>query len=250
MQKKTRFVINVGDTPRTVFSVYETRTGDLNLHITSGGRVYSAPTLGELIAVCDESGFEECEKHISVHVSGRSPDVNVIKRTQNFPDREETLCQVTTGIKQDNLFVPVLFRICGDLSRERYQLPEDCPDTLESLGCYDPREGQLRFMAVCSRRGTAFPKDEEHPSNLRHVDFRNFTLTVIWSYLNKPSHQQAIDFFLSTKKETGVIRGFHWFEIYNLYTDLYMNHAQEYLRTCDDAEHQRPFNQSSAAMEG
>jgi hypothetical protein len=35
---KTRFVINVGGSPRTAFAVHETQGGDLNIHITSGGR--------------------------------------------------------------------------------------------------------------------------------------------------------------------------------------------------------------------
>jgi hypothetical protein len=186
------------------------------------------------VAICDESEFEECEKHISVHASMKSKAVNVIKRTQTFPNRTENVCQVTTGIKQDNLFVPVLFRVCGDLSRDRFQLPAKCADRLEPLGAYEPSQGQLRFMAVCSRRGTSFPMDEEHPSSMKGVDFENFTLTVIWSYLNKPSHPQAIDFFLSTKAETGPVRGLQWFEIYNLYTDLNMIHAQEYLKIYDN----------------
>ena len=231
---KTRFVIDVGNSPRTVFSVHETRGGDLNIHITSGGRAYSAATLGELVAVCDDSKAEDCEKHISVHASKKSATVNVIKRTQTFPNRAESLCQVTTGIKQDDLFVPVLFRISGDLSRDRYQLPVRCVDRLESLGAYEPSQGQLRFMVVCSRRGTSFPQDEEHPSNMKEVNFDNFTLTVLWSYLNRSSHPQAIDFFLSTNKEAGPVRGLQWFEIYNVYTDLYMAHAQEYFRIYGD----------------
>ncbi|WP_432731291.1 hypothetical protein [Variovorax sp. W6] len=231
---KTRFVIEVEDSPRTMFSVHETRGGDLNIHITGGGRAYSAATLGELVAICDESKAEFCEKHISVHASKKSASVNVIKRTQTFPNREVTECQVTTGIKQDDLFVPVLFRVCGDLSRDRYQLPARCNDRLEPLGRYDPIEGQLRFMVVCSRRGTSFPKDDEHPSNVKEVKFDGYTLTVIWSFLDRASHPQAVDFFLSTNKETGPIRGLQWFEIYNVYTDLYMAHAQEYFRIYGD----------------
>lgn len=201
-----RFIINVNETPRTVLGVSEQKSGDLNIHITSGGRDYSGKTLNDLVAVSDESAFEGCEKHISVHTSSKSLSVNVIKRTQVFIDRVEDSCQVTTGIKQDNLFVPVLFRVCGDLSRERYALPEPCNDELVSLGQYNPSQGQLRFMAVCSRPGTSFPKDEEHPTNLLEFQFSNFTLTVVWSYLNKSSHPHAIDFFLGTKRETGPIR--------------------------------------------
>lgn len=231
---RSRIVIDVNGTPRTVFSVSEQKSGDLNIHITSGGRAYTGETLNDLVAISDESDFEEYEMHFSVHTSPKSLSVNVIKRTQTFLDRVQDGCQVTTGIKQDNLFVPVLFRVCGDLSRERYLLPTPCSDTLIPIGQYQPNKDQLRFMAVCSRRGTSFPKDDEHPSNLLEVHFSNFTLTVIWSYLNKPSHPHAIDFFLGTKVETGPIRGLHWFEIYNLYTDLYMKHAEEYFRVYGD----------------
>ncbi len=231
---RVRFVIDVNGTPRTVFAVSEQKAGDLNIHITSGGRTYTGKTLNDLVALSDESAFDDCEKHISVHTSSRSLNVNVIKRTQVFVDRKEDSCQVTTGIKQDNLFIPVLFRVCGDLSRERYVIPESCDDNLVSLGQYDPSQGQLRFMAVCSRPRTSFPKDEEHASNLLEFPFSNFTLTVIWSYLNKLSHPHAIDFFLGTKNETGPIKGLDWFEIYNLYTDLYMTHATEYFRVYGD----------------
>jgi hypothetical protein len=231
---RTRFVIDVNGTPRTVFSVSEQKSGDFNIHITSGGRAYSGETLNDLVAISDESAYEECEKHFSVHTSPKSRTVNVIKRTKAFLGRVEDSCQVTTGIKLDNLFVPVLFRVCGDLSRERYSLPGPCADTLVALGQYKPSQDQLRFMAVCSRPETPFPKDAEHPSNLLGIQFSNFTLTVIWSYLNKPSHPHAIDFFLGTKAETGPIRGLHWFEIYNLYTDLYMTHAEEYFRVYGD----------------
>jgi hypothetical protein len=116
---------------------------------------------------------------------------------------------MTNGIKQDNLFVPVLFRVAGDLSRERYRLPVKCADRLESLGAFEPSQAQLRFMTVCSRRGTPFPADGEHPSNVKGVNFEHFTLTVLWSCLNKPSHPQAVDFFLSTMAETGPTRGLH-----------------------------------------
>jgi hypothetical protein len=69
---------------------------------------------------------------------------------------------------------------------------------------------------------------------MKEVSFENFTLTVIWSYLNKQSHPQAIDFFLSTRDATGPIRGLQWFEIYNLYADLYMTHAEEYVKNYSD----------------
>ena len=231
-----RFVAKVQDALRTVFAIGEQPISfDLNIHITSGGRAYIADTLFDLVAVADETLYEECDRHITIHGSPKSANVNVIKKTLEFPHREPlSEVQVTTGIKRDDKFVPILFRVCGDPSRDRYLLPSGCPDELVPLADFDPSRDQLRFMVVASRRGTSFPQDKEHPSNVLERQFNHFTLTVIWSFFNRPSHAQAIDFFLKTKKETGPIRGFEGWEIYNLYTDLYMAHADEYFRAFPD----------------
>ncbi len=230
----TRFVVNVNRAPKTVFKVHETRSGDLNVHTTSGGRRYSGKSLQEMVETQPESAFEECNTHISVHNTPSNPQLNFITQTEKFADRQTKMAQATTGIKVENLFVPVLFRVSGDHSRPRYDLPANCKDRLISLGQYEPRVGQLRFMIVCSRRDKNFPFHAEHPSNNLEVQFRCFNLTLLWSYLNQPSHPQAIDFFLGTSKESGPMRGADWFEIYNLYTDLSMLHANEYFRAYGD----------------
>jgi hypothetical protein len=228
---KTRYVAKVEDTFRTVFAVAEQPNSfDLTLYVTSGGREYSASSLYDLVAVSDEALFQECEKHITVHCSPRSGDVNVIKRTVELPGEVRSTVQVTTGMKQDNRFVPVLFRVCGDLSRDRYRVPKGCADELAPLATLSPNTDQLRFMVVVSRPGTHFPQDIEHPTNMTLKGFENFNLTILWSFLNRPSHAHAIDFFLQTEKETGPIRGFEWWEIYNLYTDLNMAHASQYFK--------------------
>lgn len=230
-QTKTRFVIHVSGEPRTVFSVLETKAGDLNIHITGGGKSYKTENLRGLVDVPDGAMFEPCNMHISIHSSAQSKETNTIKWTQAFSTREETIHQLTTGIKKDNLFVPALFRICGDLSAARYSVKDAPKERRISLGEYDPSKGQLRFMAVCSRADKAFQRIDDHSSNLLQHTFINFTLTLIWSYLNLASHPQAIDFFLGARNEGAVpIGGFDEAGIYNMYTTLYMTHAEEYLR--------------------
>ncbi len=231
---KIRFVINVENQPRTVFGIQETKNGDLNIHTTRGGKRYSAPTMNGLVAVSDEALFEECNTHISVHTSSNSDEHTVVKRTYDYRKRlKENLdigYQFTTGLKKDNLFIPIIFRIAGDLSRERYKLPQGCKDILINLGSYDPKSDQLRLMVLVSNPSTQFPQWNEHASNYLEYNFSNFRLTVLWSYLNLPSHPQAIDFFLETLQESGPIKGFKWGDIYNLYNDLNINHANSYVQ--------------------
>lgn len=227
---KKRFTIDVDGSPRTVLSVLENPNNyDLNIHITGGGGTYSADSLKELVAGTEEENYESTEKHITVHNSLQSKENNVIKRTIEYPGRRlDSSVQVTGAIKANKLYTPALFRVCGDLSRERYRTSKNHADDAISLGSYTPNKDQLRFMVVVSDVNHPFEPDIEHSSNDMVIVFEKFSVTLIWSYLNQPSHPHAIDFFLSTTKESGPIEGFEWWQIYNLYTDLYMASAREY----------------------
>ncbi len=227
---KKRFTIEVDGSQRTVLAILENPNNrDLNIHITGGGGIFSADTLEALVAGTDEENYSPSEKHITVHNSPKSKENNVIKRTIEYPDKDaDTSVQITSSIKTDNLYMPVLFRVCGDLSRDRYKVPDDNYDEVINLGSYTPSKDQLRFMVVVSDIDQPFQPNNEHPSNDIVISFEKFSITLIWSYLNQPSHPHAIDFFLSTTRDSGPVTGFEWFQIYNLYTDLYTLSANEY----------------------
>ena len=230
---KIRYVIDYQGSLRALFSVMETKDGSLNIQAPGKGMAYSAPTLNELIAVSDKTLFENCSKHISIHPSLDSPILTTIKRTTKYKDRPqysiETGHHYSTGIKQDNQFIPILFRVFGDLSLPRYLSKPDKSDVVINLGAFNPEKSQLRLMVVCSNTNKSFPIDPEQPRNHQERKFTHFTLTLIWSFLGQPSHSQAIDFFLQTKNQDTPMRGLVWEEIYNLYNDLNLTHALNYL---------------------
>ncbi|WP_438980105.1 hypothetical protein [Polynucleobacter sp.] len=232
--KKVRYVIDIQGSPRTIFSITEKNDGSLLLTVPGGSKAYSASTLAEMIAISDQTLLENCHKHISIHPSPISPTLTSIKRTIEYQERpennQETSHHYSTGIKQDNQFIPVLFRICGDLSAQRYLVAPKDSDQIISLGAFDPSKSQLKLMVVCSGIDKSFPQDPEQPRNRREDKFNHFTLTLIWSYLGQPSHPQAIDFFLQTKDRNTPMRGLVWQEIYNLYNDLDLTHALQYLK--------------------
>ncbi|MBT3355424.1 MAG: hypothetical protein HN402_10960 [Candidatus Scalindua sp.] len=233
---KKRITIKVDGRNRTVLAIWENPNNkDLNMHITSGGSTYQADTLNELVAGTEEENYIPTEKYISVHNSPNSAENNLLKRTINYVTGEkETSVQVTGAIKSNNLYTPALFRVCGDLSRDRYLITDTCKDETISLGAYTPTRDQLRFMVVISNKDKPFTPDREHPSNDILLEFSDFSVTFIWSYLNQASHPHAIDFFLSTTKEDGPIAGFDWWQIYNFYTDLYMASANEYFEVYNE----------------
>jgi hypothetical protein len=228
---KTRVTINVDGSPRTVFSIKEnSNNNDLNIHITSGGKTFNSESVTDLVQTRPEEEYIPADKYITVHNGTESLENNMIKRTINYGDgTQSTAVQLTGAIKSDNLFTPALFRICGDLSRDRYKPDTQPTDDEEiSLGVYSPSTDQLRFMIVVSDKDKPFTPANEHPSNDLLLEFTNFSVTVIWSYLNQPSHPHAIDLFLTTTRETGPVAGLDWWQIYNAYTDLNMSVANEY----------------------
>lgn len=231
---KKRIVIKVNGKNRTVCSIVEnSNNNDLNIHITSGGKYYKGESFDDLVAGGKECDYVESSKYITIHNSHQSPNNNVIKRTIKFNDSEksdQSLVQVSGAIKSgtDKKYTPALFRVCGNLSRDRYLVADDYGDELITLGEYEPSTDQLRFMLVVSAADKPFTPHVEHPSNNLRIDFSNFIITILWSYFNQASHPHAIDFFMNTSREIGPHEGFDWREIYNQYTDLNMAHANKY----------------------
>ena len=235
---KTRFVIEVEGKHRNLFSIREVPNSDdssildLNIHFSSGGRIYFGETFDELITPPDENLFTLSDVHISVHCSLKSDAVNMIKRTVNLPDNNElSSVLITNGIKRDQLFVPIFFRVCGNPNSERFDLPENCEDELVELGQFNPTRDQLRFMVVVAGKRKRFPFDVKHPSNNRQVSFSEFEVIVIWSYFNRPSYQHSINIFHFSTNETGPVRGYEWQEVYDMYTNHYMAYAERYFAT-------------------
>lgn len=216
-----------------VFSIVEQNNGDVNIHTTSAGRSFVSDTIYDLVAA-SEDVFEECEKHISIHCNPNSNTTNTIKQTIVTCNSTKTNVQVSTGIKADKKFIPIVFRVCGNQLRDRYLYTQKQQENLVSLGEYNPLRDQLRLFMFISENNQIFPQDVEHPSNYKFIELNNFRIHLLWSYFNKPSHEHAIDFFIQTQKENGPIRGLEWFEIYNLYTNINKTYIDEYFKIYGD----------------
>jgi hypothetical protein len=207
---------------------------DLNIH-TRSGQSYSADNFDELIIGGDYADYVPTDVHISVHCNPRSGETNTVKRSIRSPGQPTTSrVLVTTGIKKENKFVPILFRVCGDLSQDRFNLPSKCDDELVDLGNFDPAKYQLRFMLVLSASGKSFDYDREHPSNCIQHPLKDFNLTILWSYFNFPARPHGINYFMYSKADTGTVSGYDWWEVYNQYTDFYHMYAARYFAIYGD----------------
>lgn len=169
-----------------------------------------------------------------MHYNPNSKDSITIKQTIKFNNGISPLCfyNITPGIKRNKLFIPILFKIVGKLYDKIFNLKKNNKDHIIFLPInYSPQKDQLIYMLVISNKNIYFNHDLEHPSNLYRYTFNNFELTIIYSYFNFPSTKQSISIFPYTKKEEYKnIRGYEWWEIYNLYTDLLSLYSKFYFK--------------------
>lgn len=233
---RTRFVIDVDGRTRSLFSVREVRNRhdpsmtDLNIHFSGGARSKFGQQLADLIQPGNEGEYRAAETHFSVHANPNSEVTNTITRRltlrEGGPEKEVGSVLVTTGIKS-GLFVPIVFRICGDLRSPRYDIRGDDQDLIP-LGALDPNRDQIRFMICIARAGQHFHFDDEHPSNLVTRNFTHYEIAVIWSYFNFPALPHAINLVPFTTVDLGAADGLEWWQVYNTYTDFNMAYANTY----------------------
>ena len=189
----------------------------------------------DLIVPPPEESYEDAEIHFSVHASPRLLNENVIHRSvRRGNDTTSSSSLYTTALKQDGMFAPIMFVVCGDMKSSRSDLPDKKLDDIVCLAeDVNTATDQYRFMVVVGPAGRIFGPNptgpfDHHPSRLVQRPYADYELVVISSYFNMPALPHTIDLVFGTTAETGPQRGLHWKEVYNLYTDCNMMYADGY----------------------
>lgn len=239
---EVKFCVKVNNIDKELFRIKEVK-GNTELNVTFNGGIKSCivgKDVDEFKELFDsqkvkEGNLIDGSSHITVHANKNNDENNTIKRTiayENDELKDTTMVQVTPGMKRDNKFVPIIFRISGDLRKEQFNLKKKENDIIKYLYYnFEQSSNQLKYMIVVSKSDTDFHFDEEHPSNILAHKFKNFNITVIYSILNVKPLEQTISITFQTKAEDyDYLRGYEWYEIYNLYTDFTLIHANEYFK--------------------
>lgn len=239
---EVRFCVKIDNVDKELFRIKEVKR-NTELNMTFNGGIKSCIVgrdVDEFKELFDSQKVKkgnliDKSSHITVHANKNNDKNNTIKRTiayENDELKDITMVQVTPGMKRDNKFVPIIFRISGDLRKEQFDLKKKSNDIIEYLyDNFNQSSNQLEYMIVVSKSDTDFHFDEEHPSKVLSHKFENFNITIIYSVLNVEPLEQTISITFKTKAEDyDYLRGYEWFEIYNLYTDLKMIHYNEYFK--------------------
>ncbi len=139
----------------------------------------------------------------SVHCSPNSIDkINSIVHTLDLSNGETIrTSHYTKALKQNDLFASLYIKRCPDLNKPKYETDLNKIEII-NLGSYDPLKCFLYYMIVIGNKGHDFNNYCESDINSKTVQYKNFSLTVLWSFAIMPSnHTSAISHLLTLRPE-------------------------------------------------
>ncbi len=123
-----RFYLTVSGEKKELFKVNEIKNinndsyQDLNISFLGQGKMLIDKASNSFFNLMNTDNYQDYisirESHISVHCNPNKESIT-IKRTIMINGKEVvTMAQVSPGVKRDKLFVPIIFRFCGEMSSD------------------------------------------------------------------------------------------------------------------------------------
>ena len=223
MTTKTQFVVDTPQGEKVLFSLVQDKKKG-NVYITSpkGPRLGSAESLVALLQL-DSEQFVKVENanKVSLHPSRASETLSSIKHL----NPEGFL--YTDALKSHGLFVPIVFKVFGNLAGERFSTGNSQSGRIE-IPFVDFSKDTLVIGVALGPKGLDFEKIEDHPSTLISVHFDDFSVWIIWSLFNRPAPTATVNFSHRGGTREVPIGGSQNYEIYNFFTDVKGKYSEAY----------------------
>lgn len=162
-----------GKTFRSLFTIHEQKQGDVYIRMISG--------LNAGMNNVDAIG----EHRYSIHVSPRSPQYNVVKRTFTVKNEAPlTSVALTNAVKARTGFTHIVSQSFSDLNGRIYDRPND-GKPLILLNTFDHRKQTLMLSLFVGYSDAIFP--ETHPEMITVFHTKFFQFVVCSAVLDFPS---------------------------------------------------------------
>jgi hypothetical protein len=214
------FTIIVGGQPRLIFWIEEGPRDDL-LIILRHPRYIRLDVPGE-----DPPKKREIENiYFSVHPSRESKtEINVLTSNLKLDDKTQNVraLHYTEAMKQHGRAASVLIVRSSNLDHDQF-IKNDAEGDYHS-GHYDPSHFQLLYQVLVSSKDPTTVLVSNGTTNCKQVDFTEFRITVLWTFVSMGSDISGhLQFFSTLKTEdidklpdgdektsvTAVAQGFH-----------------------------------------
>jgi hypothetical protein len=192
--KTCRFAVIKENKPRCVLSIVEMKSGDLIVDIR--GKQLASTTPSPFGTGIEGRGSPIVEYRYTIHTSPDSKTrINTIKLHSVAEDvrlLDENVSfrpiQYTAAIKQTNSFAALYARLCSSLEDPGYDIKKQNAK-YESLG-YTGELFTLVFCVFVAPRGRLLSATTDD-FNFYSVDFKEFSITILWSFLTVPAHHHS-----------------------------------------------------------
>lgn len=182
----TRIVVKYENKYLRLFSIIERDCNDLVIKPRQGEFIRNVKT-----NYVDKNATIINQKY-SIHCSPKSQEsINAIVQTIDLSNKETIKTRLyTKALKQNSLFIPVYITRSQNLDNPKYETDNDCKELIE-LGNYNPKKGVLYYSIIIGNKGTHIEFKNNDDFKTRTLQFREFSLTIIWSFSLGPSNEHG-----------------------------------------------------------
>jgi hypothetical protein len=198
-----RFIAFIDAKPRCVLSARELKSGDLLLDLRAKQVAREPGVVMESRSADPNHGQDIIESRYSVHMSPKSTVANVIKLTHTLGnDTEITAVNYSSGIKHTNNFTPIYSRRCSDLRHASYDVDEVTKQDVV-LGNWTLNAFTLVFAVFVGPSNRKFACPPHDDFQFQQVNFTEFSLVLLWSFLSIAGHVSQFFTHLGTRPDIG-----------------------------------------------
>jgi hypothetical protein len=180
MARAVSICTEVNQHQRVLFKIREKANGGLTLLLRHGEhfRSYDKPM---------ELGARTSVQRLSIQATGSSSDGNLIHQTLTTDSGTIDKYYWTEAIKQKQGFSLLFSKLNPTLDHDRYKLKENHKTEIVSVGHYDPKMFVLCYAVLVSAPEREFSTYYAGWFRYAQVQFRNFRVVVLISFLSLPS---------------------------------------------------------------
>jgi len=183
------FTFEINGVARNLFTTYEQNDGTVILNLLPKGSPFhrrfeceSSMTIMDT-PIRAQAGVAVKQSRYSIHPSDESQnDVNLIKLTHTYENGEEfTSVHFTAGIKQTNMFAPIITRRFDDVRSMCYDI---APSKTKRVKLDDSEPLFTSVVGVfVGPSGRRFDCSVQDDFQFKHVEFTRFTFMFMWSFI-------------------------------------------------------------------
>lgn len=159
------------------------------------------------------------DQHYTIHHKRQvNQDVSALNHTLKYKNGTKNNTRIYTRVVKNKIFCPIFLARGQNFSIERYTCTKNNRDKYISIGNYMPKQSTVYYMIVATKPKSKF-KGKYQDVNIINLNFKNYSLILLWSFGMIPSHSTGNKCHFLTLPDycTQLKEGYREVEVINSY---------------------------------